>query len=247
MKRVTLFATFLLFLLGLSSVSAVTGLGPGYYQNTDSALVHTGTWTIGTSNAASYGGSFASTNSLSAVLTIYTLPTAGSFGLIYAMNNLSGAFMIEINDAGLYGPFNSFSTSVRLNQYVQVPLPSGANKVEVYSVSSSFFYHAVQLLAAVPEPVVNITAAFSLPTHTPTPTNTPTLTPTAGPSPTRTATPSPTPNFVMRSTAVVAGQSYDVGLRLEADLADYVQIAFQIVIVGLLMSFLFIYVRRRDT
>lgn len=82
------------------------------------------------------------------------------------------------------------------------------------------------------------------PSNTPTPTPTATFTATPGPSPTPTATATATANYILRITQVFGEQSYDVALRMEVTPADYVMIGFQVVIVGLLMTFLFVFVRR---
>lgn len=228
MKRVILLVTAFLFLLSLNPVSAITALGPGYYQNTDASLVYTGTWTTGTASTPSYGGSFAVTSSLAARVTIYTLPTVSSFGVYYAMNSLSGSFNIDLNGVTVASVITYSPTNI-LNQYVQIALPAGTNKIEMYSASSSFYYHAVQLLAASAS-TVNVTAVLSLPTHTPTPTATPTLTPTAGPSPTPTRTPAPTPNS---STTYYSDSGEDVVIVREVRPADAAIVALLVLLVGL--------------
>lgn len=234
----------------LSPAAAITALGPGYYQNTDSALVYTGTWTTGTANSGSYGGSFGSTTSTSAIVAVYTLPTVGAFGLFYAMNSFGGSFMVEVNDSLLYGPYNSYQPAPVLNQYLQISLPAGTNKVELYSVSNSFYYHAVQLLATNPTSVVNVTAVVSFPTHTPTPTYTPTpsptptLTPTAGPSPTATPTITRTPNFVVRATVEVDGNSQDTAIVFQVTAGDVAIVVLLALVLGALIVGLVLQARR---
>lgn len=230
--------TLVLFALAYSSASAVTALGPGYYQNTDSSLVYTGTWTTGTSNSGSYGGSFASTTSTSARVEFYTLPTVNAFGLYYAMNSFSGTFQIVINDLIAYGPYNSYNGVPLLNQYLQISLPAGTNKVAISSASNSFYYHAVQLLA------LPATVVVSLPTHTPTPTATPTLTPTAGPSPTPTATPTATPNFLARSVIETEDGQQDVGVLFQMSAGDVGIVLAIAVLIGLQVVTMFMMIRR---
>lgn len=245
MKRLTVLLA-LVFLLSLSpQVSAVTALGPGYYQNTDSSLVYTGTWTTGTANSGSYGGSFASTASTAAIVTVYTLPTVNSFGLFYAMNSFGGSFQITVNGSSTYGPYNSYQPAPVLNQYVQIALPAGTNKVEIYSVSNSFYYHAIQLLAVSPTAAaINLTAVVAFPTHTPTPTNTPTRTPTPGPSPTPTATPTRTPDFVSRSSVETTDGEQDVGVVFQISAGEVGIIALVGVLVGLNVITMFMAIRR---
>jgi len=85
-------------------------------------------------------------------------------------------------------------------------------------------------------------------TNTPTPTDTPTITPTptatsvGSPTPTPTAT--TTPNYVLRATQMFGEQSYDVAMRMEVTPAEFVMIGFQAATVGLLIIFIFIFVRR---
>ncbi len=86
------------------------------------------------------------------------------------------------------------------------------------------------------------TGYCSIPTATPSPTPIPTETPS--PTPTLAATASPTANYVLRSTLVIGDQSYDVAIRMEVTPADYVQVGFSVVIVGLLMTLIFLFVKR---
>lgn len=242
MKRLLILLS-LLVLLTVSQVSAVTPLGPGYYQYSNAALVYTGSWTNVTSDTASYGDSYTYAGT-SGRATLYTLPTVGRLGLYYVQAASGGSFEIAVNGA-VAAIGNSSAPSAIRNNYLEVTLPYGTNRIELYSVSGNFLFHAVQLITYTPTAAaVNVTAVMVFPTHTPTPTATPTLTPTTGPSPTPTRTPTATPNFVARSVINTDAGAQDVGVVYQMSAGDVGIVVGIGVLIGLQVITMFMAIRR---
>lgn len=248
MKRllITLLFAFVLALC-LSPASAITALGPGYYQNNNAGLVYSGTWTTASADSLSYGDNFAFSSGVADV-TIFTLPTVGTAGIYYSTNSASGSMGIDINGVTLTNSINLNAPpglGVR-NNYYQFSLPAGTNRIRFYGVTGGpLYYQAIQLIAVVPTSApVNVTAVMVFPTHTPTPSATPTPTPTAGPSRTPTPTPSATPNYVARSVIDTDAGAQDVGVVYQMSAGDVGIIAVVGVLIGLQVITMFMAIRR---
>lgn len=248
MKRLLiLLSVFFVLVLGLSPVSAITALGPGYYQNNNSALVYSGTWTTGSADSLSYGDSTANSSG-TADVTVYTLPTVGKAAIYYSKNSSGGSMGIDINGVTLTNSIN-VNAPVGMgsrNNYYEFDLPAGTNRIRFYGVTGGpLYYQAIQLFAVNPTvAAMNVTAVVVFPTHTPTPTATPTLTPTAGPSPTPTPTPTATPNFVARSVINTDAGAQDVGVVYQMSAGEVGIVVAVGVLIGLQVITMFMAIRR---
>lgn len=250
MRNRVLFLTVAIatIIFGLSRVSAVTGLGVGYYEQTNANIVYTGTWNTSSSSAL-LGGSATGTTSGAARASFYVLASVERMTVYYYGCTTCGAMTVTANGAPV-ASVNTYTNPDAVVQSFTVDLPTNAHYIELFTAidTTRIWIDAIELHAASASDVnvtanVNITAVVSFPTHTPTPTVTPTMTPTTGPSPTPSPTATPTANV---DTGVnVGGQ--DVIIRSEVRPGDIANVAFLVVIAGLMMTFIIMYVRKNSS
>lgn len=154
------------------------------------------------------------------------------------------AFQIVVTDAGS-NVVHLVSNSVTLGSYSETGADFTYNLAT--AVPGAIVYQWVsQAGNGFDEQVAFSYTGFCGEPPTATPTPSPTETATPGPSPTPTPGPTTTPNYVLRSTLVIGGQSYDVAINMEVTPADYVMVGFLVVITGLLMILIFLYVKRGE-
>lgn len=139
---------------------------------------------------------------------------------------------------------NPSFTAALVQSFVSSQQTSSTGGGAAFNISQPSLAEPYYIFAGVipTSPNIEVTVILVFPSHTPTSTATPTLTPTSGPSPTPTATATATP---------IAEIGYQVGdqtivIRNDVRPGDLVIAGLLSVMIGLLLTMLFLLIRRRS-